>query len=287
MFRRALVATDLSPASERLLECSAQLQELGCRHLTLAHVEETRFSVGLDESLAEAHRPDLARQAETLEAQGYEVEALPLRGVPWYEIVAAARRTGADLLVVASHGHGALAESLLGGTAARVVEHAPCPVLVLRMSLMEQDGGRYCPLRFADVLGHVLFPTDFSAGSRRAFEVLQGLAGRITQVTLLHVNQELAWEHLAPEIARNYEEDDARRLADTTAVLRNAGCERVSPIVARGDPRRILLEWAGKEDVSLVVLGSRGWGPVKELLLGSTAHALVRHARAPVLVVRP
>lgn len=286
MFPHALIATDLSSTSRRLFECAAQLQALGCTRATVAHVEETRFSVGLDESLAEAHRPELEGQVEALRGQGYQVEALPLRGVPWYELVEAARRSQADLLVVASHGHGALRESLLGGTAARVIEHAPCPVLVLRMSLMEEDGGRYCPLRFARALDHVLFPTDFSAGSRKAFGVLQGLAGRTARVTLLHVNQELAWEHLSPEIARSFEADDAQRLADMTAVLHNGGCDHVEPVIAHGDARRTLLEWADKEDVSLVVLGSRGWGTMQEMLLGSTAHALVRHARAPVLVVR-
>ncbi|MFU8858269.1 MAG: universal stress protein [Deferrisomatales bacterium] len=285
MFPHALIATDLSAGSGPLLECTAQLQGLGTQRVTLVHVAETRYSVGLDDALAADHLPDLEMQAETLRGQGYEVEIRLAKGVAWYEVVEAARQAGADLVVTASHGRGAVLSSLLGGTAARIVEYSPCPVLVLRMSLMEQEGGRYCPLRFSKALDHVLFPTDFSEASRKALEALQGLAGRIGQISLVHVNQRVAWEHLSPEIAASYTEDDARRLADMTEVLRGAGCGRVESEIAQGDPRKVLLEHAAREDVSLVLMATRGWGQLPGMLLGSTAYSLVRRARAPVLLV--
>jgi len=52
-------------------------------------------------------------------------------GAPWQAICDAARRVEADLVVVGSHGYGAL-DRLLGTTAAKVVNHAPCSVLVAR-----------------------------------------------------------------------------------------------------------------------------------------------------------
>ena len=51
------------------------------------------------------------------------------------------------------------------------------------------------------------------------------------------------------------------------------------------DPRTMLLELA--EHAHLVVLGSRGRGPVASLLLGSVGVAVIRHAACPVVVVRP
>lgn len=51
------------------------------------------------------------------------------------------------------------------------------------------------------------------------------------------------------------------------------------------DPREVLVELSAR--ASMVVLGSRGRGPMKSLLLGSTAVAVVRHARCPVVVHRP
>lgn len=52
-------------------------------------------------------------------------------GTPWQVICDAAKEFNADLIVVGTHGHSAL-DRLLGTTAARVVNHAPCSVLVVR-----------------------------------------------------------------------------------------------------------------------------------------------------------
>jgi nucleotide-binding universal stress UspA family protein len=52
-------------------------------------------------------------------------------GVPWQAVCDRAREIGAGLIVVGSHGYGGL-DRLLGTTAAKVVNHAPCSVLVVR-----------------------------------------------------------------------------------------------------------------------------------------------------------
>src|SRR6476659_4133100 len=59
----------------------------------------------------------------------------------------------------------------------------------------------------------------------------------------------------------------------------------VEEVCLVGDPREALVELSGSS--SMVVLGSRGRGHMKSLLLGSTAVARVRHARCPVVVHRP
>ena len=64
----------------------------------------------------------------------------------------------------------------------------------------------------------------------------------------------------------------------------NPGLE-VIPVVRVGDPRDLALAAGSRADV--LVLGSRGRGPVRSLLLGSTSVAVARHATCPVVVVRP
>jgi nucleotide-binding universal stress UspA family protein len=54
-----------------------------------------------------------------------------LVGTPWQSICDAARRLGADLIVIGSHGYAGV-DRLLGTTAAKVVNHAACSVLVVR-----------------------------------------------------------------------------------------------------------------------------------------------------------
>ena len=72
--------------------------------------------------------------------------------------------------------------------------------------------------------------------------------------------------------------------AREAVTLRAPGLD-VHEILEAADPRDALLAVA--RDASLVVVGSRGRGPVGTLLLGSVSVAVTRHATCPVVVVRP
>jgi nucleotide-binding universal stress UspA family protein len=79
--------------------------------------------------IEEAAKSDLARMAKTVPAERLEAVLVEL-GTPWRTLTEVAKRVAADLIVVGSHGYGAL-DHLLGTTAAKVVNHAPCSVLVV------------------------------------------------------------------------------------------------------------------------------------------------------------
>ncbi len=76
--------------------------------------------------------------------------------------------------------------------------------------------------------------------------------------------------------------DFQSRLSDAVAALPDA--VRALPIYEKGDPVAKLLEHAG-EGVDLLVLGSRGYGPVLRLIAGSVSVRVIRHAPCPVLIV--
>ncbi|MCU0266309.1 MAG: universal stress protein [Actinomycetia bacterium] len=84
------------------------------------------------EEFAEAVRGQLAADVATVlgAAPGVEVTLHPVHGAAAGALVAASGR--AELLVVASRGHGGFAGLLLGSTSEQVVRHADCPVVVLR-----------------------------------------------------------------------------------------------------------------------------------------------------------
>jgi nucleotide-binding universal stress UspA family protein len=63
---------------------------------------------------------------------GEVVQQEVLVGNPWDETCVYARRHGVDLIVVATHGRTGLKHVLLGSVAERIVQHAPCPVLVVK-----------------------------------------------------------------------------------------------------------------------------------------------------------
>ena len=74
----------------------------------------------------------LAPVAEALRARGFAVESLVRVGDPRVEICEEARRWGADLIMVGSHGRTGLRRFLMGSVAQSVVRHAPCSVEVVR-----------------------------------------------------------------------------------------------------------------------------------------------------------
>jgi nucleotide-binding universal stress UspA family protein len=70
---------------------------------------------------------------------GFEVETGVMDGGPVDVVTAEAKARGADMVVMSTHGRSALVNVLLGRTAQRVVQHAPCPVLTVRPPTREVE----------------------------------------------------------------------------------------------------------------------------------------------------
>jgi nucleotide-binding universal stress UspA family protein len=80
---------------------------------------------------------------------------------------------------------------------------------------------------------------------------------------------------------------EARELLEAQeALLGRAGAEVAGAHLKEGPPVEGVLDLAGEIGADLVVVGSRGRGPVKRLMLGSVSEGIVHHASIPVLVMR-
>jgi len=80
---------------------------------------------------------------------------------------------------------------------------------------------------------------------------------------------------------------EARELLEAQeALLREGGAEVTGAHLGEGSAVEGVLDLAGRIGAGLVVVGSRGRGPVKRLILGSVSEGVVHHARCPVLVMR-
>lgn len=95
------------------------------------------FEMGIDaakiaESAKQAAEKALAELAESISAEGIEVEQVITVGSAFVDIVGEARKRNADIIILSTHGHGMMKHVLLGSTAERVVRKAPCPVLTIR-----------------------------------------------------------------------------------------------------------------------------------------------------------
>jgi nucleotide-binding universal stress UspA family protein len=139
MFQRIIVGVDGSEGAGRALDRALELAELtgGTLHAVAVeeHLPAYAATVGeVDEELRFESSYFRRVEAEALRRAGARQVALTfevVRGHAAEQLSRCARELGADLLVVGHAGHARL-RHLLGSTADRVVEHAPCPVLVVR-----------------------------------------------------------------------------------------------------------------------------------------------------------
>ena len=137
-----MIATDFEDAANLALEYASVLARRFDASLRIVHVVETPTMLGnefgvLDVTrLAEAAIVDgEARLAETLaQAGGGEVIGQVLVGHPAQKIVEYAADHAVDLIVMGTHGRGAIAHLFMGSVAERVVRTAPCPVFTVRDS---------------------------------------------------------------------------------------------------------------------------------------------------------
>ena len=77
---------------------------------------------------------------DALREAGFDVETRVVDGNPVQLMTSIAKEEAVDLILMSTHGRGALLNTLLGRTAQRIVQHAPCPVLSVRPPGREKDG---------------------------------------------------------------------------------------------------------------------------------------------------
>jgi|SoiMethySBSTD1v2_1073268.scaffolds.fasta_scaffold115722_3 nucleotide-binding universal stress UspA family protein len=200
---------------------------------------------------------------------------------PARALKAAAEQTDAGIIVVGSSHVGRLGRVLPGSTAERLLHGAPCPVAVVPVGF----GAHGLPEH--PVIGCGYKVTEDGAAALGAAEELALALGGSLQVT--HVVEPPSYLYDSGEMPLNMPELDARTRADAERVL----TERVSRLSARlhnaegtvevGRPADRLIGLT--EGVDVMVVGSRGYGPLKAVLLGGVSGQLIRSAACPVIVV--
>ncbi|MDV8068672.1 universal stress protein [Rhodococcus sp. IEGM 1366] len=187
----------------------------------------------------------------------------------------------ARLVVVGASSSGKAATAVLGNTAVGVASHGKCPVIVVR----ERDG-------VVPSDGPVVVGVDGSALSAQAVgAAFEEAAFRGAELVAVHVWSDLGTAALEdPRAAAlapaSLEEEEHAVLSENLA----GWSEKYPDVVVRREiyldnPRGRLLEWSAR--AQLVVVGSRGRGGFRGMLLGSTSNTLIASAQCPVMVVRP
>ena len=290
---RVLLAIDGSPASDvaRRLVASLSWPQGSIVHVVGA------VEPAVDSFAGVSGFPGLAGDAEppfeatlsgilheacmSLGAPGLIVRRSVQVGLPASVIVDEAAAMRAELIVVGSRGLGPMKAMVLGSVSAEVVDHASCPVLVVRRPQVAS----------------ILFATDGSASARGALTFLASLrclADRRIEVISVGARAPLmSASGLATSPGRistanpvladpEHTEATAASAVETLHASRHPA--RWS--VAAGDPAHEIVEAAAAFGSDLIVMGSRGNTGLNRLLLGSVARNVLLHTEASVLIVR-
>jgi nucleotide-binding universal stress UspA family protein len=182
-----------------------------------------------------------------------------------------AERRESDLLVVGSCHRGMLGRVLLGDDTSAAINGAPCAVAIAPAGYTAETAS----------LSRIGVGYDGSSESEQALDSARELAARngstITALAVISLQSIPYGEPIPdnwPEVAKQLVSEERRRLH---------GFADIDGDATYGEPSDELAAFS--EDVDLLIVGSRSYGPIGRLFNGSTSNYLAKHARCPLLVL--
>jgi nucleotide-binding universal stress UspA family protein len=279
MYGRILVGYDDTDESKDALALGKQLAEATGAELVVAGVFQfDPVWGGVDSHFRDADA-DYARKIEAAaKAAGAEPEAVPSSS-PARGLHELAEEIGADMILVGSAHQGRVGQVLAGTTGVSLLHGSPCAVGIAPRDYRERSG---------EGIDHVAVGFDGSAEAGHALMAASALAAA-TGATLKLVSVAVpppigtgkggagSWHALVEAIEE--------RTREELAEARNAVPEGidVEGSLISGEPVEALRS-AGEAPGTLMVVGSRAYGPLRRVLLGSLATNLVRSAPCPLIV---
>jgi nucleotide-binding universal stress UspA family protein len=143
----------------------------------------------------------------------------------------------------------------------------------------------------------ILLATDASKDAVKAAQIASDMSSVSgSELHVLHVGNTKDF-HVAPGAEQSFSprspsfgevrENAEKTLEEAVKQVEEAGGAVAGTHLRMGDPDdEILRHCEEHPDIGLLVMGSRGLGPIKRRLMGSVSESVVRHARCPVLVAR-
>jgi nucleotide-binding universal stress UspA family protein len=238
-----------------------------------------------EEDLAPYAEKALAALEAELDAGDVAVEYRTVHGpsAPW-ALDQAAEREDAAALVVGSTNRGTVGRVLPGSTAERLMHGSPCPIVVVPRGWSERGALRTIGVAYVDT-------EEGRNALLAAYELARRAGATLRVLTVVRVG---AGAHAGTETRRPGRR--GRRIDEIEGELRIVTEEAVRATVAElgeevpievdaflEDAAEVLIRLS--ERVDLLVCGSRGYGPLRAVLLGGVTRRVTAAAHCPVLVL--
>src|SRR5215207_7056313 len=250
-----------------------------------ARAEEDSTGGRVEEDLVPTAAGALDELQRDLDAEGVAVESVELNNTSAARALhEAAEERDAGLLVVGSTGRGAVGRVLPGSTAERLMHGAPCPIAIVPHGWQAGAG--------LNTLGVAFVDTDEGHEALRGAHALARRAGATLRV-LTAVKPGLALygeteAGTAVQPGKESTEVEGELRVHAEDALRSAigaldGDVTVETDAFVEDPADVLVRVS--EHLDLLVCGSRGYGPLRAVLLGGVSRRLAAEAHCPIIVL--
>ena len=227
----------------------------------------------------------MAEQAQSLIGYNFpqwKIKIEAMWGTPASRLVAKADEWKPDLIVVGSHGRGAIGRFFLGSVSQKVLHEAHCSVRIARGSA-----------EVAATPARLLIAMD---GSKGAMAAVDAVAARRwpaeSQARLVNATWSMppitSGRMVAP-ITDWIAEENARiktAMEAATAKLQGVGLI-TSSVAEEEEPKDLLCKEAERWGADCIFIGARGMGPVERFMIGSISSGVAARAHCSVEVVRP
>ena len=210
-----------------------------------------------------------------------------LTGAPAFDgISRLAKDLAADLIVMPTHGRTGFKRVFLGSTAERVVQHSPCPVLIIRKPTKRASNGT------SQRINTILVPVDFSRCSAEGLRYAIWFAAKFAaKIVVLHV-AELGIAYTADGYAmydlsepiKAARDDAARQMRQFVHGLKFGGV-KFETAISDGFAVDGICGFAESNNVDLIITSTHGRTGFDHVLMGSIAENVVRRAPCSVLTV--
>lgn len=299
MFRKIIVPLDSSSLAEQAL-CPAASVAHACGaaiELLLVHAGAAYDGIihGSSAGDPEEHVYVQGLAQEVAHRFAITVTSHVARGIPVESIVRRARETGADLIVMTSHGRTGFSRAWLGSVADGVVRASTIPVLIDRPI----EGRRWrssCALPYH----RVMIPLDGSALSAAMLEPAIALCRRmdarpILVRVVLPVTIDVSDagvplyppQIVDPEATRHYVDQAQDALTEVSRTLEADTRIQAETEVAVGENvAATLIDVAKRRRADIIAMSTHSRGPSR-LLLGSVTDKVLRGTKLPILVLHP